>query len=109
MFLNEPIISYDSLVIPLTYQPIPQKLLDYGGGDFNFINQPGSNLTVPINFRGGPTQYGLSILGGLVANGLTFGFGARGIFEYASNPCGFTQVQFNGNPGALIVFENTGT
>jgi hypothetical protein len=44
MFLNEPIISYDSLAIPLTYQPIPQKLLDYGGGDFNFINQPGSNF-----------------------------------------------------------------
>lgn len=44
MFSNLPIIPYDKNSTLLNYEPIPQKLLDYGGGDFNFITQPGSNF-----------------------------------------------------------------
>lgn len=44
MFLDLPFIPYKSGYPPLSYNPIPQKLLNYGGGDFNFINQPGSNF-----------------------------------------------------------------
>jgi hypothetical protein len=43
-FLDFPFIPYNVNSTTLNYKPIPQKLMDYGGGDFNFINQPGSNF-----------------------------------------------------------------
>ena len=43
-FLDFPFIPYNVNSTTLSYQPIPEKLMDYGGGDFNFINQPGSNF-----------------------------------------------------------------
>jgi hypothetical protein len=43
-FIDFPFIPYSSTSPILTYQPIPQKLMDYGGGDFNFINSPGANF-----------------------------------------------------------------
>jgi hypothetical protein len=44
MFLDSPTIPYDVNYPPLSYAPIPQKLMDFGGGNFNFITQPGSNF-----------------------------------------------------------------
>jgi len=44
MFLDYPTIPYDNNSTPLNYTPIPQKLLDFGGANFNFITQPGSNF-----------------------------------------------------------------
>lgn len=72
-------------------------------------NQPGSNLTVPLEHRGVPIQFGVNFASGGGARALIFGFGAGGKFDYVPLPCNFTQVQLNGNPGAIIVFENTGT
>jgi hypothetical protein len=43
-FINHPYVEYNKLYPLLTYQPIPQKLMDYGGTDFNFLNNPGSNF-----------------------------------------------------------------
>jgi len=43
-FLDFPFIPYDENYSVLTYEPIPQKLNDYGGGNFNFINSPGANF-----------------------------------------------------------------
>ncbi len=43
-YVNHPYIKYDKLYPLLTYQPIPQKLMDYGTTDFNFINNPGANF-----------------------------------------------------------------
>jgi hypothetical protein len=43
-FIDYPFIPYDKNQPPLTYQPIPQKLLDYDNVDFNFLNLPGSNF-----------------------------------------------------------------
>lgn len=43
-FLDFPFIPYDKSATILNYQPIPQKLMNYGGGNFNFINQPGANF-----------------------------------------------------------------
>lgn len=44
MFLDSPTIPYDVNYPPLSYNPIPQKLLNYGNANFNFIIQPGSNF-----------------------------------------------------------------
>jgi hypothetical protein len=43
-FLDYPFIPYDENYPTPSYQPIPQKLNDYGGGNFNFINVPGANF-----------------------------------------------------------------
>lgn len=43
-FMDFPFIPYDKSAPNLDYKPIPQKLMDYGGGDFNFINSPGANF-----------------------------------------------------------------
>jgi hypothetical protein len=44
MFLDLPTIPYDVNYPTLSYAPVPQKIMDYGGGNFNFITQPGSNF-----------------------------------------------------------------
>lgn len=43
-FLDYPYITFDANSPTLTYAPLPQKLNDYGGGNFTFITQPGSNF-----------------------------------------------------------------
>ena len=43
-FIDFPYITFNPLSPTLTYAPIPEKLQYYGGGDFNFINSPGSNF-----------------------------------------------------------------
>lgn len=43
-FMDYPYITFDQNAPTLTYVPLPQKLNDYGGGNFNFITQPGSNF-----------------------------------------------------------------
>jgi hypothetical protein len=43
-FLDYPYITFDANLPTLTYAPIPQKLNDYGGGNFTFITQPGANF-----------------------------------------------------------------
>ena len=55
-------------------------------------NQPGSNLTIPISFR----------TGGPIKSSPVSGFGAAG----QGIPCGGS---IPAGPGAMIVFENTGT
>lgn len=44
MFTDYPFLKYNKNLPPLTYAPIPQKLLDYDNVDFNFINNPGANF-----------------------------------------------------------------
>ena len=73
------------------------------GGTTNTAgNQPGSNLTVPVPFRGGPT--GTTSFGFPTAVYSGFGSGGQGsgYMEGAS-------TSSPGLPGAIIVFENTGT
>ena len=43
-FLDYPYITFDANSPTLTYTPLPQKLNDYGGGNFTFITQPGANF-----------------------------------------------------------------
>jgi len=43
-FMDFPYITFNQNSPTLTYTPLPQKLNDYGGGNFNFITQPGSNF-----------------------------------------------------------------
>lgn len=43
-FMDYPYIVFDENNPVLTYAPIPQKLNYYGGGNFNFITQPGANF-----------------------------------------------------------------
>lgn len=55
-FISHPYIEYNKLYPLLTYQPIPQKLMNYGGTDFNFLNNPGANFnpngnSVDIRYR----------------------------------------------------------
>ena len=67
-------------------------------------NQPGSNLTVPVDFRaGGPT----SLTTSPAPIAFSSGWGAPGRSNTGS--CNFGQSQVNGQAGAIIVFENTGT
>ena len=44
MFMDFPFIPYDKNLPLLSYQPLPQKLLDYPSANFNFINNPGANF-----------------------------------------------------------------
>jgi hypothetical protein len=44
MYFDALILEFDDKLPPLNYEPIPQKLLDYGNANFNFITQPGSNF-----------------------------------------------------------------
>ena len=75
------------------------------GGPGPSGTQPGSSLTVPLNFRGGPTRI---VMFGPNNQGLwTYGFGGAPGGQYASM-CGSTNYQ-DGLPGAIIIYENTGT
>ena len=66
-------------------------------------NQPGSNLTVPVDFRaGGPSGVGSNTGAGV---GIVTGWGAPGFSTSAE----FGSLALPGRAGAIIVFENTGT
>jgi len=73
-----------------------------GSGASTPGNQPGSDLTVPINFRGGPFQN----VGFGFPQSPQFGFGGAGLG--GNYMCG-DATGSQGLAGAIIVFENTGT
>jgi hypothetical protein len=79
-----------------------------GGGSGNSGTQPGSSLTVPSDFRQGPVGVGVSAPPTVNARSVHFGAGgqnARGDFMEG----GVIQTSAGPNPGAIIVFENSGT
>jgi hypothetical protein len=66
-------------------------------------NQPGSSLTVPVDFRrGGPSEVGSNTGQGV---SISAGWGAPGF----SSSSEYGQLALPGRAGAIIVFENTGT
>lgn len=54
-FIDYPFIAYDKESLPLTYQPLPQKLSQYTN-NFNFLLQPGSNF-FPTGFNYDSVRY----------------------------------------------------
>ena len=72
-------------------------------------SQPGADLTVPIDFRGGPVQRNFSS-GGVFLGAQSIYFGAGAQNSYGTFMEGGQQQTSTGpNPGAIIVFENSGT
>jgi hypothetical protein len=66
-------------------------------------NQPGSNLTIPSNFRGGPLRIGTN-----PGPSFAYGWGYQGVGIAPRGDCVPGKGQ-DGFPGALVVYENTGT
>jgi len=77
------------------------------GGAGAVGSQPGSNLTIPTAFRGGPVSFSPGGFGG-GPSGVAFGFGAAPGGQAWGGMCSATGY-LDGNPGGIIIYENTGT
>jgi hypothetical protein len=69
-------------------------------------NQPGASLTIPTSFRGGPIRYPSPAA--FSGPNAVFYFGAEGIGFFPRGDC-VPGAGYPGLPGALIIYENTGT
>lgn len=74
-FMDFPFIPYDKNAPLLDYKPIPEKLMYYDGGNFNFINIPGANF-FPTGYNYDDVRYRYKIdvdyyTNNIIVSGLT--------------------------------------